>query len=328
MKIFIFFLSISLTAGIIESIAQETVIRNPYEHLEWPTCKQHKTHLHTHTTESDGSMTPNEVIDQYAANGYTILSITDHNKNTWPWSRWNQYPDSLDMLAISGCEASNHHHLNSFFCDYNGMYSNIDSSLNYIARQNGLAQINHPGRYLKDISWYMNLYNTYDFLIAIEVYNQGDRYKTDRTSWDELLVRLMPERPVWATSNDDLHDAGHFGKNYQIMLINDTVLTRDMFRKSFQDGCFYACHDMSGTGKNVVLPDSIIVNKQIINVYADCPPSNIHWISNGKDICQGASFRVGSLEQPGTYVRPVIYGKNGARTLIQPFGLSKTKDKR
>ncbi len=321
MKLLISYLTVLITASFLLLNAQKA-IHNPYEHIDWKTCKQYKTNLHTHTTESDGDIAPNEVIDKYVKNGYTILSITDHNKNTWPWSKWGQYPDSLNVLAVSGCEASRHHHLNGFLCDYDGSHKNIDSSLSYISQHNGLAQLNHPGRYSKDVSWYIDLFNTYDSLLAIEVYNQGDRYKTDRTLWDEILTRMMPERPVWATSNDDLHKAGHFGRNWQIMLTNDRGLTLNTFRKSFKDGCFYACYDMSGTGGNAVLPDSIVVDNHTIKVYAGCSPSTIHWISNGKDIHQGAIFTVDSMEQAATYVRPVIYGEKGARTLIQPFGLS------
>ena len=38
-----------------------------------------KGQLHTHTTFSDGTMTPQEVADAYAALGFDFLAFTDHD---------------------------------------------------------------------------------------------------------------------------------------------------------------------------------------------------------------------------------------------------------
>ena len=38
-----------------------------------------KGNLHAHTTESDGSRPPQEVVDDYAARGYDFLMISDHD---------------------------------------------------------------------------------------------------------------------------------------------------------------------------------------------------------------------------------------------------------
>lgn len=44
-----------------------------------PPVKFYKANLHTHTTISDGKMTPEEVRDLYKEKGYSILAITDHS---------------------------------------------------------------------------------------------------------------------------------------------------------------------------------------------------------------------------------------------------------
>ena len=41
--------------------------------------KYFKTNLHTHSTISDGKLSPQEVKDAYKAQGYQVLSLTDHN---------------------------------------------------------------------------------------------------------------------------------------------------------------------------------------------------------------------------------------------------------
>jgi len=116
-------------------------IINPYSEINWATVKHYKANFHTHTTQSDGKETVQEVIMRYHAAGYSILAITDHSKNTWPWSDYIQYkptnesiksefyPD-LNMLAISGNEPSASHHFNSLFCDFAGNALDIPGQLN------------------------------------------------------------------------------------------------------------------------------------------------------------------------------------------------------
>ncbi len=46
-----------------------------------------KGSLHTHTTQSDGKLSPAENIEWHADHGYHFLTITDHNRVTDP-RRW------------------------------------------------------------------------------------------------------------------------------------------------------------------------------------------------------------------------------------------------
>ena len=43
----------------------------------------YKGNVHTHTTNSDGELSPKEVISLYKNKGYDFLAITDHNKLTY-----------------------------------------------------------------------------------------------------------------------------------------------------------------------------------------------------------------------------------------------------
>lgn len=63
-----------------------SVVLDPYAGVDWESTGQHQANLHTHTTQSDGWLPPNQVVDEYHARGYTILAITDHNLCTWPWT--------------------------------------------------------------------------------------------------------------------------------------------------------------------------------------------------------------------------------------------------
>ena len=59
--------------------------------------KRLKAGFHTHTTNSDGRLSPDEAIALYGANGYDILALTDH---------WKYAPTRKvgDITVLSGCE--------------------------------------------------------------------------------------------------------------------------------------------------------------------------------------------------------------------------------
>ena len=58
-----------------------------------------KASLHTHSTVSDGRLTPQEVKDLYKAHGYSILSLTDHNIVAD-----HSYMNEDDFLMLTGAE--------------------------------------------------------------------------------------------------------------------------------------------------------------------------------------------------------------------------------
>ncbi len=58
----------------------------------------YKGNLHTHTTRSDGTLTPDEIADLYRSRGYDFLALTDH----WKISETKTHPNGL--LLLSGIE--------------------------------------------------------------------------------------------------------------------------------------------------------------------------------------------------------------------------------
>ena len=65
-----------------------------------------KTNLHTHSTISDGTLSPREVKDAYKAAGYQVLAITDHNVIVD-----HSHMNEPDFLMLTGIEI-NHNHKN------------------------------------------------------------------------------------------------------------------------------------------------------------------------------------------------------------------------
>lgn len=62
--------------------------------------KFYKANLHTHSTHSDGAMTPAEIKDVYMKHGYSIIAYTDHNVLNW----FSELTDE-NFLALCGYEA-------------------------------------------------------------------------------------------------------------------------------------------------------------------------------------------------------------------------------
>ena len=326
------------------------LVLNPYQDIEWKTIKHYKTNLHTHTTNSDGVFHPHQVVDLYHNAGYSILSITDHNKITYPWTAFsninpvyeNRDPGALGMLAVAGNELSAAHHTGSYLNVVPGDGANLAEAFNTMTQIDGLGAFKHPGRYwniltnyapgeLYSIDWYHNYYMKYPALVGMEVFNMADRYPNDRVLWDELLTRMMPARPVWGHSNDDMHGVNKRFLNYNYILMPE--LSPDAFRTAMKSGASFFAHEPGGNGQSKLpLIDSIIADDQgrKIIVYAR-DYTSIEWIGGvegtdadrkSRTIANGSVFDYDYIET--SYARAVVYNNNGM-VFTQPFGFDYQK---
>ena len=340
------------------------LVLNPYALIDWSQICQYKTNLHTHTQVSDGYYMPHQAIDLYHQAGYKILSLTDHvpdwsgnnvlNINTFPWenlsgltsvtqwsSTWeDRNPSTLNMLAVQGSEHSNGHHRGSYFTGFSDTGNDLSFAFDTISQLSGLSMLFHPGLYWSidsiytpydeySIEWYESFFRNYDILIGLEVFNQGDKQPNDRVLWDELLLRMMPERAVWGYSNDDMHAVDNLFKNYNFMLME--ALDSLSLRESMKNGASYFCYEPSGSG-SALAPriDSIKIDdvNRLIHIHAQNYDSII-WISGvdssnafrtSKTIHTGDSFNWFNFNN--AYVRAVIINDMGS-TYTQPFGFAK-----
>jgi hypothetical protein len=165
---------------------KEIIILNPYKDIKWERVKRYKANLHTHSTKSDGLETPEKVISLYKERGYSILAITDHYYVTFP-----SVCKKDKMLLIPGAELiTERHDILAYF------------SIK-LPEGKGFGVLAHPAeykQYRENIEWYVNLFKKYPNLLGIEIAPGQDWTKI----WDGILQRIMPERPVWGFSNDDL----------------------------------------------------------------------------------------------------------------------------
>ncbi len=323
--------------------SQTITIYNPYDGIDFDSINHFKANLHTHTINSDGSSSPAEVIYHYHDIGdYDILSITDHNTNTWSWSKYiveeplvsskssEYYPD-LEMLAISGNEMSSNHHRNSLLNDYahGGLF--LQLAFWFVEQKDGLSFFNHPGRYDYSVDWYQRFYDRFDSIVGIEVYNQGDRYDQDRILWDQINSEREPDDLIWGLSNDDMHHIhGHVFRNYQYFLMNE--LTESEFKYSLRTGSFYFCYEPNGsditrsTYGEALTPQLIrvTVNENRIKLRcSDC--ETIEWIDQESQLIQtGSEIDVSFIDS--NFVRAVLTNEYG-KTYTQPFGIQNNNSK-
>jgi hypothetical protein len=163
--------------------------------------------LHTHTTRTDGTRPPQEVIDDYAARGYRFLMISDHDLYTGPqeYAAW----DARGMILISGNEVTARGpHLLHVDADRR-IEPDADRQvvLNDIARSGrGFAIINHPNWQATFNHCSIEQLSAWSGYAGMEIYNatigrlDGSPYATNK--WDILLSQ---GRRVWGFANDDSH---------------------------------------------------------------------------------------------------------------------------
>lgn len=177
------------------------------------TLKVFKANLHTHTTISDGRFTTQQQLDQYAAQNYDVLAITDHGKHNF-----FQAYDTHQMTMLPGIEL---HPMGPRGIRWHLLALNVDRSIvpggipedaqkiiDIITASGGIVFAAHPYWCGFTSAEVMSL----NGISGIEVSNTSCRYigrEFNMQIWDELL------------------DAG---KNYTALAVDDSHRKRDLFR--------------------------------------------------------------------------------------------------
>ncbi len=330
-------------AAMASSAEDLKLVLNPYEDVNWEKITQHKANLHTHTVASGGKLFLDQVFKEYAKRGYTILAITDHDLCTrWEKAEINPLKD-FGILPVMGQEYSRGHHVNGFFLDYEAHTEDTDLLVRGITRHDGLAIINHPGRYWKPdengkvpketLDEYAKLLDENPLLLGIEVVNKSDKYPQDEALWDALLGVSMPARPIWGFANDDMHETRHLNKGWDVFLLD--TLDEVALRHAMLKGHFYFSsrgkdHEKTGASEPPVIQSIVhdpVAQTLTISAAADgvlLDAEHYRWIADGHEVCEGRILRYGKVQGLGNYVRVEITGKGGT-TYTNPFGFSLLK---
>ena len=178
----------------------------------------YKGNIHTHSTNSDGQLTPGEVCEFYKSHGYDFISLTDHymQRFDWPVSDTTAMRDE-NFTTILGAELHGwgmengelwHIVANGLPADFDPPHSNEDGQEIAARALNAGAfiTIGHPG-------W--NGVTSNDALSlqdfdAIEIYNHGHMNDCDRgNGW--LFADIMANKGYRfsTTAADDAHFHNH-----------------------------------------------------------------------------------------------------------------------
>lgn len=200
-----------------------------------------KGNLHTHSNQSDGQPSPQQIVDLYAEHGYDFLSITDHWKLTDPTALAHQ-----GLLLIPGSE------LNGGVAGLGQDFHLVVIGLREmpaVTRERPIQDLidaaNAAGAccWIAHPTWcslsYTDLIDLQGIL-GIEIYNttchRGIGRGESSVQYDEMLVRGL--RPL-ALAVDDAHwhypdDLGGW------VMVKAAACTQEAILEALQAGDFYA----------------------------------------------------------------------------------------
>jgi len=281
----------------------EPNISNPYQ----PKANLYKGQLHAHTTNSDGKVSPSNLMTFYKNAGYAFVSITDHNV-------LSPNPNVSGILYIPGVEESFDEghigHINAQSVLYN---ENKDRQtvINEIVNEGTLASINHaalPGVPFVDYASFSNYQ-------LFEVYNHfGGPYQgVSENEWDVVLSKGIK---AYGISTDDYHcayrndgtgpcDGGSeadFNGGWVKVWADD--LSLNSIVDSLKKGNFYA-----STGADF---SNITLTNNVIQITAT-RSSQIQWIKNNGVVAkttQGTSDSY-TINGDEKYIRVKISNDSG-----------------
>jgi len=232
--------------------------------------KWYKGNTHTHTTNSDGDTSPQEVVKWYKNNGYNFLAITDHNILTE--TEYLDQDPSDNFILIPGEEISskNSLHLNALGIKKVISPSSGESKQEIIQKNvdntrivNGIPIINHPNfnwaistEIIKNINscYLFELYNGHP---AVNNFGGGGFQSTEEM-WDDIL---SSDKKIFAIASDDAHNFKEFSRTKSNpgrgwIWVKAKNLTPVNILNSIENGKFYV-----STG--VDLKDIIFENNRI-----------------------------------------------------------------
>jgi len=272
----------------------------------------YKGNLHLHTTNSDGSYTPEEICTLYKEAGYDFVSITDHGKVT-PVKK-----NLPSFLVIKGAELNNGNFhvvalgLKKEFSVENFSYQEIIDEIN---RKKAYPIIAHP---------YWSGFSSSDLLklknyIGIEIYNntcekaKGKGYSS--VHWDELL---QEGKKILGFASDDTHHDDALGS---FIMVKATDLSEKSILNSVKNGFFY-----SSTGpiiENIEISKDRIYIKTSSVKYIDFVASD--WkgsrFSGKKKLLKEIEYKINGQEQ---YIRIEITDTKGKKAWTNPIFLIKS----
>lgn len=244
-----------------------------------------KGNLHSHSVNSDGKLTPEEMKEAYRSHGYDFLAVTDHDIYT---DTRNMTDDKFTM--IQGFElwsnATNDKDIHVHFLwddKIEGIAPNqvlhlpertgkVATAFAYEMRNKGaFVQLNHP-HWSMLASTEVEDENPYH---SVEIINYGTEWLENTGDgsifWSEMLYRGVK---LWGTGADDNHNGEPLDSQYSDSFGGFTVVkAKDRSPKAIMDALFSGSFYTS-TGPSIY--DFYVEDDE---VHIVCSPCERIWLS-------------------------------------------------
>lgn len=273
-----------------------------------------KGNLHTHTTRSDGTSPPEQVIAMYRDDNYDFLALTDHGRLSV-----GDEGSSGEMLLLAGQEC----HIPSgsdgfpFHIVGIGLEREVppveggQAIIDAVNAAGGLAVVCHP-------RWSFMPYEVFDALegyAAFEVYNGvcekevGRGFSNDY--WDAYMTKYS--RPVNAFAVDDLHlDSREFATGWTFV---NAPKTHEGIYDALRRGDAY-----SSNGPRI---ETIKVSGEAITIHTSSAKA-VKFVSRDGETAakvEGEHVKVATYAPKGdeVYIRAEVHAHDGRIAWTNPF---------
>lgn len=209
---------------------------NPYASADFSAAL--RGNLHAHSTLSDGSRSPQAVIDDYARRGYGFLMLSDHDKLADEVLYAALNPRGLLLIPGNEITANGPHllHVNaSRRIEPNPLRQ---QAINDALADRGFVIVNHPNWESKFDHCPLAKMQEWVGYLGLEIFNgvigrlDGSAYALDK--WDRLL---SAGRRLWGFAVDDSHGPGDVELGWCVALPRQRTVQGVL--DALVSGCFY-----------------------------------------------------------------------------------------
>ena len=302
-----------------------------------PVSRWVKGNLHTHTLNSDGDSTPDEVVRWYREHGYDFLVLTDHNFLTGVDGLNAMQGAAGKFLVVRGEEVTSQAegkpiHVNGLDLPRlveppasSSIVEMVQGMVDRIRGAGGVPSINHP-----NFGWAI----TADQLASVqrtrlfEVYNGHPQVNNQgggdvpglETVWDRLLGG---GKLIYGIAVDDAH---HFKRPWDATASTpghgwvyvQAALEPRAIVEALEQGRFYA-----STGVQFETLEATSSSLRVVVKATSYSKYRIEFIGLGGRVLAEASGPEGRYAFTGDerYVRAKVFESNGAVAWTQPIGV-------
>ncbi len=301
-----------------------------------------KGNTHTHTLNSDGDSSPDDVVKWYRENGYNFLFITDHEYITNIAPLNQLFGKAGAFLVISGQEVTDSFdkkplHINGLGLTkvvmptrLSGSVATLQKNINGVRAAGGVPQLNHPNfgwaltaaeiKQLKGINL-MEIFNGHPLVNNLG----GGGSPSAEQIWDELLTAEMH---IFGIADDDSHYFKRIGDKtaptpgHGWVYVRATELSQKAILESLDRGDFYA-----STGIEL---EEYVADRTRITLKVKVTRQSkyrIQFIGHGGQILKESfdSIAVYNIVGNEGYVRAKIIESNGKLAWTQPVFINDSK---